>query len=55
MIYLHILDIEIEWIDIEGEGGWGNTEREFKNMKLATPISVGLKVVYLKIKLKGSY
>ena len=30
----------IEWIDIITEGGWGS-EREFKNMKLATPISEG--------------
>ena len=30
----------IDWIDIITEGGWG-TEREFKNMKLATPVSEG--------------
>jgi hypothetical protein len=30
----------IEWIDIITEGGWG-TEKEFANMKLATPISEG--------------
>ena len=30
----------IDWIDIITEGGWG-TEREFKNMKLATPASEG--------------
>ena len=30
----------IEWIDIITEGGWG-TEKEFSNMKLATPISEG--------------
>jgi|TARA_R110000764_G_scaffold81360_2_gene161093 hypothetical protein len=30
----------IEWIDIITEGGWG-TEKEFSNMKLATPVSEG--------------
>ena len=30
----------IDWIDIITEGGWG-TEKEFKNMKLATPVSEG--------------
>ena len=30
----------IDWIDIITEGGWG-TEREFKNMKLAAPVSEG--------------
>ena len=30
----------IDWIDIITEGGWGS-EREFKNMKLATPVSEG--------------
>jgi len=32
--------VRIDWIDIITEGGWGN-EREFKNMKLATPVSEG--------------
>ena len=30
----------IDWIDIITEGGWG-TEKEFQNMKLATPVSEG--------------
>ena len=30
----------IDWIDIITEGGWGN-EKEFKAMKLATPVSEG--------------
>ena len=32
--------VRIDWIDIITEGGWGS-EREFKNMKLATPVSEG--------------
>ena len=28
----------IDWCDIISEGGWGS-EREFKDMKLATPVS----------------
>ena len=32
--------VRIDWIDIITEGGWGN-EIEFKNMKLATPVSEG--------------
>ena len=32
--------VRIDWIDIITEGGWGN-EKEFKNMKLATPVSEG--------------
>ena len=30
----------IDWIDIITEGGWGS-EKEFKAMKLATPVSEG--------------
>ena len=30
----------IDWIDIITEGGWGN-EKEFRAMKLATPVSEG--------------
>ena len=30
--------VRIDWIDIITEGGWGS-ETEFKNMKLATPVS----------------
>ena len=30
----------IDWIDIITEGGWG-TDKEFKDMKLATPVSEG--------------
>jgi hypothetical protein len=30
----------IDWIDIITEGGWG-TEKEFKDMRLATPVSEG--------------
>ena len=32
--------VRIDWIDIITEGGWGS-EREFTNMKLATPVSEG--------------
>ena len=32
--------VRIDWIDIITEGGWGS-EREFKNMRLATPVSEG--------------
>ena len=32
--------VRIDWIDIITEGGWGS-ETEFKNMKLATPVSEG--------------
>ncbi len=32
--------VRIDWIDIITEGGWG-TDKEFKNMKLATPVSEG--------------
>ena len=32
--------VRIDWIDIITEGGWGS-EVEFKNMKLATPVSEG--------------
>ena len=32
--------VRIDWIDIITEGGWGS-EREFQNMKLATPVSEG--------------
>ena len=32
--------VRIDWIDIITEGGWGS-EREFKNMKLASPVSEG--------------
>ena len=32
--------VRIDRIDIITEGGWGS-EREFKNMKLATPVSEG--------------
>ena len=32
--------VRIDWIVIITEGGWGS-EREFKNMKLATPVSEG--------------
>jgi hypothetical protein len=32
--------VRIDWIDIITEGGWG-TDREFKDMKLATPVSEG--------------
>ena len=32
--------VRIDWIDIITEGGWG-TEKEFKDMKLATPVSEG--------------
>ena len=32
--------VRIDWIDIITEGGWGS-ERECKNMKLATPVSEG--------------
>jgi hypothetical protein len=31
---------KIDWCDIITEGGWGS-EKEFKNMKLATPVSEG--------------
>ena len=31
---------KIDWCDIVTEGGWGS-EREFSNMKLATPVSEG--------------
>ena len=32
--------VRIDWIDIITEGGWGS-EKEFTNMKLATPVSEG--------------
>ena len=32
--------VRIDWIDIITEGGWGS-EKEFKDMKLATPVSEG--------------
>ena len=32
--------VRIDWIDIITEGGWG-TDKEFKSMKLATPVSEG--------------
>ena len=32
--------VRIDWIDIITEGGWG-TDKEFKDMKLATPVSEG--------------
>ena len=32
--------VRIDWIDIITEGGWGSV-REFKDMKLATPVSEG--------------
>ena len=32
--------VRIDWIDIITEGGWGSGT-EFKNMKLATPVSEG--------------
>ena len=32
--------VRIDWIDIITEGGWGS-EKEFKAMKLATPVSEG--------------
>ena len=32
--------VRIDWIDIITEGGWGSG-REFKKMKLATPVSEG--------------
>ena len=48
--------VRIDWIDIITEGGWGS-ETEFKNMKLATPVSEGW--LYSKdknsIKLFASY
>ena len=48
--------VRIDWIDIITEGGWGS-EREFKNMKLATPVNEGW--LYSKdknsIKLFASY
>ena len=31
---------KIDWCDIVTEGGWGS-EKEFNNMKLATPVSEG--------------
>ena len=31
---------KIDWCDIVTEGGWGS-EKEFTNMKLATPVSEG--------------
>ena len=32
--------VRIDWIDIITEGGWG-TDKEFRDMKLATPVSEG--------------
>ena len=32
--------VRIDWIDIITEGGWGS-DKEFKDMKLATPVSEG--------------
>jgi hypothetical protein len=32
--------VRIDWIDIITEGGWGSI-KEFKDMKLATPVSEG--------------
>ena len=32
--------VRIDWIDIITEGGWGSV-KEFKDMKLATPVSEG--------------
>ena len=32
--------VRIDWIDIITDGGWGS-EKEFTNMKLATPVSEG--------------
>ena len=40
MCRFHIKRVRIDWIDIITEGGWG-TDKEFKDMKLATPVSEG--------------
>ena len=40
--------VRIDWIDIITEGGWGS-EREFKNMKLATPVTAPPAVIVVPL------